>query len=64
MFVGFDSSNYTTSLAILDDSMHQAKQVLSVKHGERGLRQSDAVFQHVSNYPKLLEQFEIGRAHV
>lgn len=54
MFVGFDSSNYTTSLAILDDSMHQAKQVLSVKHGERGLRQSDAVFQHVSNYPKLL----------
>lgn len=60
MFVGFDSSNYTTSLATLDDSMHQAKQVLSVKHGERGLRQSDAVFQHVSNYPKLLEQFEMN----
>lgn len=59
MFVGFDSSNYTTSLATLDTSIVQAKQVLTVKHGERGLRQSDAVFQHINNYPKLLDSLDL-----
>lgn len=56
MFVGIDTSNYTTSLALLDDEMTQYKQMLSVKAGERGLRQSDAVFQHTINMPKLIEQ--------
>lgn len=56
MFVGFDTSNYTTSIALLDDEMKQYKQILSVKSGERGLRQSDAVFQHTVNIPRLIEQ--------
>lgn len=56
MFVGFDTSNYTTSLSILKNDIQQYKTMLTVKEGERGLRQSDAVFQHTVNMPKLLEQ--------
>lgn len=58
MFVGFDTSNYTTSAAVYDRTIIQAKQVLTVKPGERGLRQSDAVFQHTVNLPKLLGQLD------
>lgn len=55
MYLGFDTSNYTTSVALFDGkNMHQAKQLLTVKNGERGLRQSDAVFQHTVNMPLLL----------
>ena len=32
------------------------RKLLHVKQGERGLRQSDALFQHVENLPKLLEE--------
>lgn len=60
MFVGIDTSNYTTSLAVLDDNINQEKIMLSVKQGERGLRQSDAVFQHTVNMPKLLEKVELS----
>lgn len=60
MFVGIDTSNYTTSLAVLDDNINQEKIMLSVKQGERGLRQSDAVFQHTVNMPKLLERVELS----
>ncbi|MBR3148805.1 MAG: peptidase M22 [Eubacterium sp.] len=57
MFVGFDTSNYTTSLAVYDKNViTQHKKMLSVKDGERGLRQSDAVFQHTVNMPELLSQ--------
>lgn len=54
-FLGFDTSNYTTSVAFFDgDNMHQEKRLLPVKEGERGLRQSDAVFHHTKAYPELL----------
>lgn len=56
MFVGFDTSNYTTSVAIYDgQAIKQVKRMLTVKQGERGLRQSDAVFQHTVNIPKLIK---------
>lgn len=59
MFLGFDTSNYTTSVAVYDGvCIQQKKKLLSVKHGERGLRQSDAVFQHTVNLPELIDQFE------
>ena len=51
-FIGFDTSNYTTSTAFYDgDTMYQKKRLLPVKEGERGLRQSDAVFHHTKAYP-------------
>ncbi len=60
MYIGFDTSNYTTSLAAYGDGgIKQAKKLLTVKSGERGLRQSDAVFQHTQNMPALLSQLEI-----
>lgn len=60
MYIGFDTSNYTTSIAIYDGKIvRQAKQVLTVKQGERGLRQSDAVFQHTVNMPRLCKELEL-----
>lgn len=59
MYLGIDTSNYTTSVAAFDGkSIIQKKQVLSVKQGEKGLRQSDAVFQHTVNLPNLVEQLD------
>ncbi len=51
-FFGFDTSCYTTSFAVCDGDgnvIANEKKMLSVKDGERGLRQSDAVFQHTVN---------------
>lgn len=58
-FVGFDTSNYTTSVALCDAEGHvlaNLKAPLSVAEGERGLRQSDAVFAHVRNLPDLCRE--------
>ncbi len=54
VFLGIDTSNYTTSLAIVSDDgrlIANIKVPLPVKVGERGLRQSDAVFAHTKNIP-------------
>lgn len=59
LYLGIDTSNYTTSLAIADgvgDILANWKQPLPVAAGERGLRQSDAVFAHVKNLPLLTER--------
>lgn len=53
-FVGFDTSNYTTSCAVCDcggEVIANLKLPLPVADGQRGLRQSDAVFAHVRNLP-------------
>lgn len=61
MFLGIDTSNYTTSLALFDGkNIIQRKKVLSVKKGERGLRQSDAVFQHTVNMPLLMNELDFS----
>lgn len=56
-FLGIDTSNYTTSAAIYhsDAGVEQNKQLLPVKSGQLGLRQSDAVFHHVQQLPQILE---------
>ena len=51
--VGIDTSNYTTSCAVctLDGKvLENYKELLPVKEGENGLRQSDAVFAHIKNF--------------
>lgn len=52
--IGFDTSNYTTSIACFDGvgGMNCSK-LLPVKEGELGLRQSDAVFAHIKGLPEL-----------
>ena len=55
-FVGFDTSNYTTSVALCDidgNIVANLKTPLPVASGERGIRQSDAVFSHIKNLPEL-----------
>ena len=59
LFAGIDTSNYTTSAALCDEAgnvLCNAKQLLPVAEGERGLRQSDAVFHHVRNLPTVVSQ--------
>lgn len=58
-FVGIDTSNYTTSVALCDFEgriIANLKAPLTVKSGERGLRQSDAVFAHIKNLPALTDK--------
>ncbi len=59
LVLGFDTSNYTTSAAVFDaetERVWHEKQLLPVKPGEKGIRQSDAVFHHTQQLPALLEQ--------
>ena len=57
LFLGVDTSNYTTSVSCVSNEgiVFERRTMLSVPLGERGLRQSDAVFQHVRNLPMLIE---------
>lgn len=63
VLLGIDTSCYTTSVAIcpvtsgaVDGSFFQTRRVLEVPMGQRGLMQSEAVFQHVTWLPRLLER--------
>ncbi len=52
--IGFDTSNYTTSIACFDRNLAEnCSKLLPVKDGELGLRQSDAVFHHTKSLPEL-----------
>ncbi|MBR5022177.1 MAG: DNA-binding protein [Oscillospiraceae bacterium] len=52
--IAFDTSNYTTSIAWFDGTVGEnCSQLLPVREGELGLRQSDAVFHHTKSLPEL-----------
>ena len=52
--LGLDTSNYTTSVAVYDGSGGEnCGKLLDVPEGGLGLRQSDALFQHVKRLPDL-----------
>lgn len=58
MFLGIDTSCYTTSIAIVDKSeglIFKNRQLLPVPGGDRGLPQSEALFNHLKGLPQLLE---------
>lgn len=64
-FLGIDTSNYTTSAALYNSetgAVVQRKQLLPVKEGQLGLRQSDAVFHHTAQLHVLLEELLRGVA--
>ena len=66
MFLGIDTSNYTTSAALYDLSVNeiiQRKKLLPVKEGELGLRQSDAVFAHVKQLGEIFETLINGNKY-
>lgn len=57
--IGFDTSNYATSLAVFDTAgevVCAKKRFLPVKPGQLGLRQSDALFHHTVALPELLDE--------
>ena len=59
VYLGIDTSNYTTSVAIYDSEekriIHKRK-LLPVKQGTLGLRQSDALFHHTVQLPELFKE--------
>lgn len=55
--LGFDTSNYTTSVAVFDgNGGRNVSQLLDVEQGALGLRQSDALFAHVKRLPELTDR--------
>ena len=57
--MGIDTSNYKTSLAVVDKTgevLFNYQEFLDVKPGEKGLRQSEAFFQHVQKLPEAIEK--------
>ncbi len=55
--LAFDTSAYTTSLAFMSPQgglYHDERRLLAVAPGQRGLRQSEAVFQHIRRLPELV----------
>lgn len=60
--LGIDTSCYTTSVALCgaadgaaEGSFFQARRLLTVAAGARGLMQSEGIFQHVTRLPQLVE---------
>ena len=68
--LGIDTSNYTTSLGLLSEDgqlLANIKRPLPVAQGERGLRQSDALFAHIKNIPSAMDELRehlLGRSIV
>lgn len=64
--LGIDTSCYTTSVALISSGgpVYDGRAPLEVARGQLGLRQQDAVYQHVRALPVLIEAaFEAARQH-
>ncbi|WP_054692688.1 Kae1-like domain-containing protein [Syntrophomonas palmitatica] len=62
-YLGLDTSAYTSSLAVVDENYQVLidKRInLVVKPGNRGLRQSEALFLHLKNLPLLFAELPDG----
>lgn len=65
-FLGIDTSNYTTSVALYNSDNNEIiskKKLLPVKPGEKGIRQSDAVFHHTVQLPELMDELFDGKQY-
>ena len=60
--LGIDTSNYTTSAAVVRDdlSYQNSKKLLPVPEGTLGLRQSDAVFAHVKQFSEVFGTLDLS----
>ncbi len=59
MYLGLDTSNYTTSVALFDSETNEIfmeKKLLPTEKGSLGLRQSDAVFSHIKQISSLVSE--------
>ena len=60
IYLGIDTSCYTTSLAAVDEDgviVADRRIPLEVEPGKKGLRQSHMVFQHIKNLAQIAESF-------
>ncbi|SHG64961.1 N6-L-threonylcarbamoyladenine synthase [Thermosyntropha lipolytica DSM 11003] len=67
LYLGIDTSAYTTSLAVVDEEgniLNDERMLLNVPQGGRGLRQSEAVFQHIKNLPLLFARIKGISSHL
>lgn len=65
-YLGIDTSNYRTSAALFDTTdftWTNAGRLLEVPEGRVGLRQSDALFQHVLHLPERIAELPSGFGH-
>lgn len=61
-YLGVDTSNYTTSLALIDSNnkvIYDLRRILYVEKGKKGLRQQEALFQHIKNLPQIFKQMKM-----
>lgn len=65
LILGIDTSNYTTSLALVSGGviLKNVRRLLPVKEGVCGLRQSDAVFLHTKALPELAHELFESEAY-
>lgn len=61
--LGIDTSNYTTSVAVIENGtlIYENRKILDVDFGKKGLRQSEALFQHIKNLPILLDSPKVQK---
>jgi N6-L-threonylcarbamoyladenine synthase len=67
LYLGIDTSNYTTSIAIVDqygEIIEDIRRPLEVERGSKGLRQQEALFQHIKNLPLLIEELSTDLSHI
>lgn len=66
--LGIDTSAYTTSIAVVDqdtgDILINLRKVLAVPLGQKGLRQQEAVFQHIKNFEELYSSIDIDLKNI
>lgn len=56
IYLGIDTSNYTTSVAAVGEVSENIRKIIDIKEGMRGIRQSDGVFVHLKELPVLYER--------
>ena len=65
--LGIDTSCYTTSAALVSvegELLGSARRLLTVEEGQRGLQQSQGLFQHVKNLPDMIGQVMQGAPQI
>lgn len=65
IYLGIDTSCYTTSLFFMDrvgQVAAEARRILKVKPGGCGLQQSEMLYQHTRNLPALMEEAALGHS--
>ncbi len=60
MILGIDTSNYTTSVCVVDKNgiVFDLREMLTVRKGKKGLRQSEAFYQHIIKLPSMINKIK------